>query len=364
MLAQQLKSSLARTVAQLPDQEEILQLIEDLKEAQCLRTSGAESNGGGLEDGFGDAWIQWAMLADKPRSTSYERAIHSTIRDNSVVVDLGAGSGLLSLFALEAGARRVSAIEESGIATKLRALKKNLPQSVKERFEIQNCNSFDAKIPPDTTHIVSELFGNDPFQEGVIPTLRDFFSRISCQDYVAIPHSCTVYAQLVHFKHGPLSRRIQLHAETQKTHSDGWQKAIQTIHSTLDFTDVSFAHPIRASDIEVASPLVQAFTIALAPPPPVSAQPPKHVCSLKAGTHMSAPALLLMFRAELTKSDSISNIPAAADCCEHWSPIVVPLSRAIKRGESVTCRVGISEDWCRVVASVDSTEHDVLGSRQ
>jgi protein arginine N-methyltransferase 1 len=54
-----------------------------------------------------------SWLADEVRVKALERAIRQTIRPGDVAVDLGAGTGLLSLMAVRAGARRVYAIEDS-----------------------------------------------------------------------------------------------------------------------------------------------------------------------------------------------------------------------------------------------------------
>lgn len=363
-LAQRLRSELKAVCAQLPEQPEITQLINDLKQAQCLTELGASENSTGIQDGFGDAWIQWAMLADEPRCKSYERAIRAAVNRDSVVVDIGAGSGLLSIFSLNAGARHVTAIEETGIAASLKKLKKQMPTELRERFEIQNCNSCDSKIPDNTTHIVSELFGNDPFQEGVIPTLRDFFSRMHSAKCTAIPESCAVYIQLVDISDGPLAHRIEYFATRSTSSRDTWRNSIGQIKSVLNFTDTSFAHHLRAEDFGPASRLEQCFKISLAPPPSADTKRPKHSCNFKPERALTAPAVLIFFRAQLFNEVSVSNITGAPDCCEHWSPIVIPLNRAIQRGEMMTCSVSLSDDWCRTTASVVSKTQELLGSRQ
>ena len=50
-------------------------------------------------------------LSDLNRLDAYRRAIEERVRPGFVVVDLGAGSGIMGLLACRAGARRVYAID-------------------------------------------------------------------------------------------------------------------------------------------------------------------------------------------------------------------------------------------------------------
>ena len=60
--------------------------------------------------------IHEEMLKDTVRTRSYESAIHDNefLFKGKVVVDVGAGTGILSLFAAKAGAKRVFAVRERG----------------------------------------------------------------------------------------------------------------------------------------------------------------------------------------------------------------------------------------------------------
>ena len=56
-----------------------------------------------------------SMLADELRTTSFLSAIKSSVKPGDVVVDIGTGTGVLSVFAAKAGASRVYAIEREPI---------------------------------------------------------------------------------------------------------------------------------------------------------------------------------------------------------------------------------------------------------
>ena len=58
------------------------------------------------------------MLMDEVRTSHYRNAILNNKHDfeGKIVMDVGAGSGILSLFAAQAGARKVYAVEASNMA--------------------------------------------------------------------------------------------------------------------------------------------------------------------------------------------------------------------------------------------------------
>jgi predicted RNA methylase len=53
----------------------------------------------------------YRCLADRERTEAFRRAIGAVVGPESVVLDVGSGSGILALFALEAGAKQVYAVE-------------------------------------------------------------------------------------------------------------------------------------------------------------------------------------------------------------------------------------------------------------
>ena len=67
------------------------------------------------------------MLKDHVRTRAYQRAIENNPNDfkDKIVLDIGAGTGILSIFAAKAGAKHVYAIENAEIAHFAREIIKN-----------------------------------------------------------------------------------------------------------------------------------------------------------------------------------------------------------------------------------------------
>lgn len=364
-LAARLKQDFRDISAQLPPQSEIEEIIGDMTDAGCLiDTTKDQLKSGGLQDGFGDHWIQWAMLADKPRCQAYKRAIEASVGDKSVVVDVGAGTGLLSLYAHGAGARKIHSIEETATANVLAKVRNALPEKEREKIKIHNKNSADAALPEEVTHIISELFGNDPLQEGIIPTLRDVFARTGTSKTKGIPESFEVFVQIADIRQGPLKTRLERLISTDDSINDDWWIPVQNIRRLMSFDDVSFAHPVRFSDLNFSGEFHSCFKVPLAPPPAQNEPLPVASFKHRLSDKFECPVLLLCFRAHLNPKISISNIPNEKDECEHWSPIIIPIIRKQIPNDTLNIRIGVSGNWERISAEISNSKNQIVGSRK
>jgi len=67
---------------------------------------------------YSNFYIHEEMLKDKVRTEAYQHAIEYNKQDfkDKIVMDIGAGTGILSIFAARAGAKHVYAIEFAEIA--------------------------------------------------------------------------------------------------------------------------------------------------------------------------------------------------------------------------------------------------------
>ena len=59
---------------------------------------------------YGDISVHELMLRDKPRTAAYQKFIqqNALLFKDKVVLDVGSGTGILSLFAASAGAKQVN----------------------------------------------------------------------------------------------------------------------------------------------------------------------------------------------------------------------------------------------------------------
>lgn len=69
-------------------------------------------------DSYSNFYIHEEMLKDKMRTEAYRKAIENNKADfeGKIVMDIGCGTGVLSIFAARAGAKHVYAIENAEIA--------------------------------------------------------------------------------------------------------------------------------------------------------------------------------------------------------------------------------------------------------
>jgi histone-arginine methyltransferase CARM1 len=139
--------------------------------------------------GFGSPLSHFTMVRDSVRVMSYQRAIQRHCA-GKMVVEIGCGSGILSIFAAQAGARRVIAIEESEIAGL--AAEMFRANGVEDRIELRRANSRDVTLDERADVIVHELFGSDPFSENVLLFIEDARERLLAPNGRLIPSALEV----------------------------------------------------------------------------------------------------------------------------------------------------------------------------
>jgi len=108
---------------------------------------------------YGQLSHQQNMLQDLVRTGTYQRAMLDNPLDfkNKVVLDVGCGTGILSIFAAQAGAKKVYAVEASDMADMARKLVE--ANGWRDVIEIVKGKVEEIELPEDVDVIVSEPLG-------------------------------------------------------------------------------------------------------------------------------------------------------------------------------------------------------------
>ncbi|CAN5922853.1 hypothetical protein BH11MYX3_BH11MYX3_39290 [soil metagenome] len=106
------------------------------------------------------------MLRDTQRNEAYRRALAHVVKPGDVVLDVGAGTGILSIFAAAAGARRVYAVERTGIADVAKQV--IAANGYTEIIQVLQSDLEDVSLPEKVDVIVSEWMGGFGVDENVL----------------------------------------------------------------------------------------------------------------------------------------------------------------------------------------------------
>ena len=142
--------------------------------------------------GFGGANIHIAMLNDLKRTNSYLKGIADVVQAGDIVVDIGTGTGVLAMAAVRAGAAHVYAIEENDIVAQVaqRNFEKN---GVADKITLCHGRSTHIDLPVEADVLVSEIIGNNPFDENIQAITADAVMRFLKPGGRLVPHRLTVW---------------------------------------------------------------------------------------------------------------------------------------------------------------------------
>lgn len=133
------------------------------------------------------------LIADTRRNRALRDALARVIRPGeTVLADIGAGTGLLGLMAWRLGAREVHLYEANADMARVTAdvLKVNRARGC----HLYPCRSTDMIDPPHVDVIISETLGNYALEEDIIATLNDARRRMLKPGGIVIPSRIRQFA--------------------------------------------------------------------------------------------------------------------------------------------------------------------------
>lgn len=140
----------------------------------------------------------YQMLSDKVRMDAYRQAIFKIVKTGDIVVDMGAGTGLLGIWAIQAGAKKVYAIEKTEAIHLARSIAE--ANKCSDKIEFINENSMDAVLPERADVLLSETLGSFGIDENTILFTNDARNRFLKEDGLIIPQSLKLYVAPVEDK--------------------------------------------------------------------------------------------------------------------------------------------------------------------
>jgi len=132
------------------------------------------------------------MMSDDVRMQAFHTAIKRSIKPGDVVIDLGAGTGILSIWALQAGAKKVYAIEQTGAIELAREIAH--VNGYADRIEFIQDNSMNVSLPQRADAIISETLGSFAVDENMIQYIVDARERLLVDGGMFIPSAIDLFA--------------------------------------------------------------------------------------------------------------------------------------------------------------------------
>lgn len=135
------------------------------------------------------------MAADGARMDAFAKAIARAVKPGSIVVDLGAGTGIFSLLAAKAGAKRVHAIDPNPAIFLLPELAR--ATGVADRITIHHALSAEVDLPERADVIVSDLRGATALNGDYLTAIRHARARFLRPGGTLIPQIDRLVVALV-----------------------------------------------------------------------------------------------------------------------------------------------------------------------
>lgn len=147
---------------------------------------------------FSEALLDWdesfheLMLNDHIRMVAYKKAIFEAVKPGMRVLDLGTGTGILSLWALQAGAAEVYGVD---LSTEIlqEAVKRMAEAGFADRFNPLNQLSYDVQLEQPVDVLISEIIGNMADNEDFQPILQDAIARLVKPGGTILPLATSSY---------------------------------------------------------------------------------------------------------------------------------------------------------------------------
>lgn len=269
--------------------------------------------------------IHRIMLHDDVRCEIYRQALEQNITPETTVLDVGAGSGILSLFAAKSGAKKVYAVERARVAATARLLVDI--NGFSDRIQVIESDLNSVNLPEKVDLIVSEWMGGFGIDENILPVVllaRDRWlkpggrilpARVTA--WMAPAHDADLQNEIEFWKRRPYGFDFTPVAE-QTSSELSWCR-----HNITEETLIAEPKALWTTDLESCAVKD-------------SEGPFEASVDFVAARDGEINVLAAWFYADFGNGIALSNAPDAPPT--HWGRFVFPLSRVrrVNRGDAIS----------------------------
>ena len=264
------------------------------------------------------------MLRDEVRNEAYRQAIARAVKPGQVVLDMGAGTGILSIFAAQAGARKVYAVERTSIAAVARRMVAR--NGLADRIEVIEGDLEDIDLPEKVDVLMSEWMGGFGVDENMLAPLVMARNRWLVPGGKILPECVTAFIvptfvpdfdeDISHWRARPHGIDMSAIADLTIPEPVMTQDAIGP-NDIIATPQVMWSHDAYTCSLEEAD---RAFEAKL---------------TFVAERDGKVSNLAAWFTADFFESASLTNAPNAPNT--HWGRFLFPLNRTVevRRGTKV-----------------------------
>jgi protein arginine N-methyltransferase 1 len=131
------------------------------------------------------------MTADESRAGRYVQALRQAVTKDSIVLDIGAGTGIFSLLACRFGAKKVYAVEPNPLIHLAQEFA--VQEGFQDKIEFIQDYSNNIELPEKADVLISDLRGSMPLALASVASIIDARKRLLKPDGVMIAQKDTLY---------------------------------------------------------------------------------------------------------------------------------------------------------------------------
>lgn len=309
---------------------------------------------------YGELIVHRWMLRDSIRNEAYRHAIAHVVKPGDVVLDMGAGTGILSIFAAAAGARKVYAVERTEVAAVARRMAER--NNYADRIEVLQSDLEDIDLTEKVDVIVSEWMGGFGVDENMLAPLVMARDRWLKPGGTIIPGRVTAVIApaaipdfdeaIAHWRSRPHGVDMSVIA-SMTTHETFHSQTHLTVDQLLAAPQQMWSHdPHTCSLVEADQPFTTKLTFVA-----------EHAGMIS--------AFATWFTADMRDGSMLTNAVGAPDT--HWGRTLFPLDRPIEVAEGTPIQLELHCDpsipghcefyWAVKVGDRPLEEHDTRHGR-